>query len=107
VVRLDTRGTETVLHPYTGSADGANPVAGLVADSAGNLYGTTYAGGASGVGVVFKVDKAGTETLLYSFTGGADGARPRAGLIRDLAGNLYGTTSEGGSGQGVVFEIAP
>ena len=59
---------------------------------AGNLYGTTDGGGASGAGVVFKVDTSGNETVLYSFTGGADGAYPNAGVILDSAGNLYGTT---------------
>ena len=73
----------------------------------GSLYGTTtYGGGASGAGVVFKVDTSGNETVLYSFTGGADGANPYAGVIRDPAGNLYGTTTSGGQlNAGVVFEI--
>jgi uncharacterized repeat protein (TIGR03803 family) len=105
VFKLDTTGTETVLHSFTGPG-GENPYAGLIADSAGNLYGTTYGGGASGSGVVFKLDTTGTETVLYSFTGGADGGSPVAGLIRDSAGNLYGTTYEGGtSDAGVVFKL--
>ena len=73
VFKLDTTGTETVLYSFTGGADGANPYAGLIRDSAGNLYGTTYGGGTSNWGVVFKLDTTGTETVLHSFTGGADG----------------------------------
>jgi uncharacterized repeat protein (TIGR03803 family) len=95
-----------VLHSFQG-ADGANPQAGLVRDAAGNLYGTTFFGGAHGVGVVFKVSATGTETVLHSFTG-ADGGNPFAGLIRDVAGNLYGTTSSGGTdANGVVFKLSP
>jgi uncharacterized repeat protein (TIGR03803 family) len=98
--------TETVLHSFTGS-DGANPFAGLIADGAGNLYGTTAAGGASGQGVVFKLSPSGTETVLHAFTG-SDGANPEAGLIADSAGNLYGTTFSGGVGfHGVVFKLSP
>ena len=93
--------TYSVLHTFKGSpTDGASPgAAHLIGDSAGNLYGTTQLGGASGYGVVFRLDMAG-ETVLYSFTGGADGAYPSTGLIRDSAGNLYGTTAYGGIAQG-------
>jgi uncharacterized repeat protein (TIGR03803 family) len=112
VFKLDTTGTETVLYSFTGGADGAYPVAGLIRDSAGNLYGTTSDGGASRQGVVFKVDTTGAETVLYNFTGGADGGLPQAGLIQDSSGNLYGTTYYGGSGRvssgnGVVFMLKP
>ena len=108
VFKLDTAGQETVLYSFTGNADGANPDAGLIRDSAGNLYGTTIGGGASGKGVVFALDTAGHETVLHSFTGSADGARPYAGLIRDAAGNLYGTSTGGGKrGGGVVFKLTP
>ena len=69
---------------------------------------TTYLGGASDFGTVFKLDTTGTETVLHSFTGGADGAILYGGLVRDKAGNLYGTTSNGGaSGVGTVFKITP
>jgi uncharacterized repeat protein (TIGR03803 family) len=107
VFKLDMTGTETVLYSFTGGADGSNPFAGLIRDSAGNLYGSTEQGGdASGFGVVFKLDTTGTETVLHSFTGGADGAHPYAGLIRDSAGNFYGTTKDGGaSDAGVVFKL--
>ena len=62
-----------MLYAFTGGSDGANPFAGLIADRAGNLYGTTSRGGASGNGVVFKLSPSGTETVLYAFTGGSDG----------------------------------
>jgi uncharacterized repeat protein (TIGR03803 family) len=82
--------------------------AGLLRDSAGNLYGTASGGGAFGWGNVFKLDNTGTETVLYSFTGGSDGSCPMSGLILDLSGNLYGTTEFGGaSGAGVVFKLTP
>jgi uncharacterized repeat protein (TIGR03803 family) len=72
----------------------------------GNLYGTTNEGGTSNVGTVFKVTQTGQETVLYSFAGGADGANPIAGVIRDKKGNFYGTTVGGGSsGVGTVFEL--
>ncbi len=105
--------TFTDLYSFRGSPDGANPYgAGLIRDAAGNLYGTTENGGPSGEGVVFKVDAHDTESVLYSFTGVADGGHPEAGLIRDAAGTLYGTTPYGGnvnycypSGCGTVFKV--
>src|SRR2546421_545381 len=98
--------TFTVLYSFTGSTDGALPIAGLVRDKAGNLYGTTNGGGTSGAGTVFKLDTTGTETVLHSFTGSTDGSFPVAGLVRDKAGNLYGTTELGGtSGAGTVFKL--
>jgi uncharacterized repeat protein (TIGR03803 family) len=85
--------------------DGGYPYAGVIRDSAGNLYGTTATGGASGGGVVYKVDTAGQEAVLYSFTF-ESGSDPRAGVVLDSAGNLYGTTSGGGaSGGGVVYKV--
>src|SRR6266481_1304331 len=95
--------------------DGANPVAGLIADANGNLFGTTEDGGAKGQGPVFEIAKtasgyATTPTILVSFcvqTNCADGQHPRAGLIADANGNLFGTTFEGGANDfGTVFEIA-
>jgi uncharacterized repeat protein (TIGR03803 family) len=118
VFKLDTSGNETVLHSFANSPDGGIPYAGLVMDKAGNLYGTTLEYGASsncfqGCGTVFKLDTSGNETVLHSFTGyPSDGAGPRAGLIMDKAGNLYGTTSFGGGsgscgggGCGTVFKL--
>jgi uncharacterized repeat protein (TIGR03803 family) len=93
--------------------DGAQPLAGVILDAQGNLYGTTYDGGGSGCGgdgcgTVFKVTPSGSETILYSFTGGADGGLPMAGLVMDGQGNLFGTASTGGfDGFGVVFEVTP
>ena len=114
--------TESVLYSFTGGADGAYPVGGVIQDAAGNLYGTTLFGGLDSsycgfsCGVVFKLDTAGNETALYSFTGLADGNNPYSGLIQDAAGNLYGTTGYGGdfsgtfcqgnTGCGVVFKVA-
>jgi uncharacterized repeat protein (TIGR03803 family) len=78
VYKLSESGKETVLHRFTGGADGGEPYAGVIRDSKGNLYGTTLAGGGTGCngygcGVIFKVSTTGKETVLYSFSGGADG----------------------------------
>ncbi len=93
---------------------GCNPDGALVADSAGNLYGTTSGCGAFGAGTVFELSRPvppsnqWTETVLYNFAGGSDGALPQAVLTFDAAGNLYGTTNRGGASQeGVVFEVSP
>src|ERR1022692_1804313 len=104
VFKVDTAGQETVLYSFPGATDGAMPWAGVIRDSAGNLYGTTSQGGTAGAGTVFKIDAAGHETILYTFTGGADGIYPYAGVIEDSAGNLYGTTAGGGAA-GVVYEV--
>ena len=104
--KLEPSGQETVLYSFTGGADGSYPYAGVIRDSAGNLYGTTSAGGTSGAGVVYKLNTSGQETVLYSFTGGADGGSPYAGVIADSAGNLYGTAEFGGtSSAGVVYKV--
>jgi len=108
VFKIDTTGVETVLHNFSGGTDGENPQGVLIIDRAGNLFGTTAWGGASGQGTVFRITAAGKEKVLYSFTGGTDGAEPEAGLVRDVAGNLYGTTTAGGAnGNGTVFELSP
>lgn len=120
VFELASDGSETVLHSFAGGTnDGAYPDAGLIEDKAGNLYGTGSFGGTNNLGVVFKVappaqgKKKWTETVLYSFAGGSDGAAPIASVIRDKAGNLYGTTYNGGgssrcsNGCGTVFKLAP
>jgi uncharacterized repeat protein (TIGR03803 family) len=108
VFKVDATGTETILYSFTGSTDGGFPDAGLVRDAKGNLYGTASFGGSSFNGNVFKLDPSGTETVLYSFTGGGDGGSPQSGLIRDSAGNLYGTTTFGGAaGFGTVFKVTP
>jgi uncharacterized repeat protein (TIGR03803 family) len=111
--------SETVIWSFTAS-DGAQPFAGLIADVSGNLYGTTYAGGLPFVdglrpnwGKVFRLTPPTTsggpwtETVLYTFAGGSDGANPLGGLIADASGNLYGTTLFGGTGKGTVFKLTP
>jgi uncharacterized repeat protein (TIGR03803 family) len=107
--KLEATGKETVLHRFADSTtDGGYPAPGLVRDAKDNLYGATFLGGASNVGTVFKMDTAGTMTVLYSFTGGnggPDGASPN-GVIRDAAGNLYGSTVGGGpQSAGTVFTV--
>ena len=123
VFKIDSASHFSVLYRFTDGADGAYPLAELVRDSAGNLYGTASEGGnltnpvcvtfGNGCGVVFKIDSAGTESVLYAFSGGADGLFPLSGLVMDASGDLYGTTSTGGNtictglvaGCGVIFEI--
>lgn len=106
VYKLDATGNYTVLHNFTFGADGGLPFAGLIRDPAGNFYGTTQFGGTASYGVVFKLDPAGILSVLYSFTGGADGGYPyNAGVIRDSAGNLYGTTTGRGPRQGAVYKL--
>jgi uncharacterized repeat protein (TIGR03803 family) len=106
--------TETILHNFGNGTDGQVPFAGLIFDTAGNLYGTTFSGGANNYGTVFELSPAvgggWTESVLYSFTNNSiDGAYPLASLVIDSLGNLYGTTYEGGTATyfGTVFELAP
>jgi uncharacterized repeat protein (TIGR03803 family) len=107
VLKVNQRGKETVLYSFTGKPDGEHPSSNLLRDSAGNLYGAAYEGGANGFGGIFKISKSGKENVLYSFGPGTDGEYPGSGLIRDAAGNLYGTTGYGGaSGNGTVFKIS-
>jgi uncharacterized repeat protein (TIGR03803 family) len=112
-------GPEQVLYAFQGGNDGSSPSSGLILDSSGNLYGTTENGGGgtdcsgnyAGCGTVFELSPNGsggwTETILYSFQGGSDGALPTSGLVFDQAGNLYGTTRFGGGTFGTVFELSP
>ncbi len=110
VFKMTPKGKTTVLHAFA-VADGHYPDFGtLVRDAAGSLYGTTYAGGPADMGVVFKVTSKGKETVLYTFTGGADEGFPVAGLIQDPAGNFYGVTLGNGNEPityGTVFKIKP
>lgn len=107
VYKINATGGEIVLYNFAGGADGANPQGALIRDAAGNLYGTTTAGGAAGLGTVFKLTGK-KESVLYSFVGGTDGTNPQAGLALDASGNLYGTTAAGGtSGNGTIFKLAP
>jgi uncharacterized repeat protein (TIGR03803 family) len=130
VFKVTPKGNETVLYRFCPlgppCVDGQFPMADLIFDQNGNLYGTTFYGGAygqesygcdySGCGTVFKLTPKGKETVLYNFcaeTGCADGTNPNAGLISDKQGNLYGTTYEGGrdrcdsfeGGCGVIFKL--
>jgi uncharacterized repeat protein (TIGR03803 family) len=112
VFELSHKGKETVLYSFAGGSDGETPFAGLIRKS-GYFYGTTTAGGANNDGTVFRLpDKGGSDTVLYSFTGGSDGSFPAGGVI-DQGGDLFGTTLFGGDagcldeGCGAVFEIAP
>ena len=107
VFKISANGAFTSLYSFTGGNDGENPAAGLVQGSDGNFYGTTSTGGTNGAyGTIFKITTNGVLTSLYSFTGG-DGAYPAAGLVLGSDGNIYGTTSGGGTngGYGTVFKI--
>jgi len=109
--------TETVLYTFTGGSDGREPYARLLFDAAGNLYGSTLLGGnvgsvcSTGCGTAFKLTPGSsgwTESVLYAFEGGADGASPYDGLAFDATGNLYGTAYAGGtSGNGAIFKLTP
>jgi uncharacterized repeat protein (TIGR03803 family) len=112
VFKMDASGNLTTLHSFSAAnGDGAGPVGGLIQAIDGNFYGTTQTGGdrsvsEQGYGTVFKMDASGHLTTLYAFAG-SDGAYPEAGLIQAADGNFYGTTSEGGPGQGgVVFRLS-
>lgn len=106
IFKFDAAGTVTLLHSFVGT-DGAYPYGPVIRDSKGNLYGATYEGGTSEVGTVFKLNKSGKLTVLHNFAGNSDGAYPPAGLVRDAAGNLYGTTAQSGSSSdfGTVFKV--
>jgi uncharacterized repeat protein (TIGR03803 family) len=102
--------SEQVLYSFNNNgSDGQTPYSGLIADSEGNLYGTTTLGGTANCGAIFELSPSGSswnEKILYSFKSNGDGCEPYAGLIFDASGNLYGTTYIGGGyGQGTVFEL--
>lgn len=116
--KLDANGNFTTLHNFGGNpGDGKQPMGALVRDSSGRLYGTTVAGGTFGQGTIFVLNDKNQGSLLYSFSGGVDGGKPWAGLVRDGAGNLYGTTVVGGDladcrrgkalGCGTIFKLSP
>ncbi len=114
VFKISSDGTATTFYNFctaTGCKNGRYPQAGLILDTNGNLYGTTYGGGAYGKGTVFELSPSGAETVLHSFcarTGCSDGSHPRADLVMDTAGNLYGTTYYGGTNSvGTVFKLSP
>ena len=103
--------TETVLYRFDGGSDGGVPSSPVIFDQAGNIYGTTYVGGSSNSGTVFKLAPSNgdwTESVLHNFGGGNDGTYPTAGVVLDHAGNIFGATYEGGSGvYGTLFELTP
>ena len=111
VFKISNAGAYTVLHRFTGGADGTTPNGGLVADDSGNLFGTAQAGGANGMGTAFELTPTGGLTVLHAFAGDTDGAFPLAGLVRDELGHLFGTTDRDFLPQqiqgGNVFEIRP
>jgi uncharacterized repeat protein (TIGR03803 family) len=109
VFEITPAGVEAMLYPFKGgTTDGSQPQAGLIHGSDGNFYGTTLSGGTNNAGTVFKITPAGVESMLYSFTGGADGGTPEAGLILGSDGNFYSTTYDGGTNSiGTIFKITP
>ena len=114
IFKLEPDGTLTTLHSFQGVPDGGTPYAGLIWDESGNLYGTTSTSGGTGScgGTVFKLDPSDTLTTLYAFCPFQSGYNLRGSLIRDEAGNLYGTTTYGGLAPngghyGIVFKLDP
>jgi uncharacterized repeat protein (TIGR03803 family) len=114
LLRPNPSGNWTLMSQYDfgGMPDGAGPIGPVVADQSGDLYGTTYRGGTQNQGAVYRLKRNGsryTESVLYSFQGGTDGAEPAAGLTIDSQNNLYGTTQYGGGSfqNGTVFELMP
>ena len=111
VYKITPSGVLTTLHSFGLVPDGEGPESNLIVGTDGNFYGTTYAGGASNYGAVFKMTPAGETTILYNFTGGADGALPYANPIQASDGNLYGTTIQGGTstycgrGCGTIYKL--
>lgn len=109
----------TTIYAFGAQPDAGSPFGGLISDKAGNLYGTTYFGGANGFGAVYKLERNGgpegnggiwTETVLYSFQGGTDGDSPLSTLVFDRAGDIYGTTSvdgDPGCACGTIFKLSP
>ena len=103
--------TQTILHAFGATGDGAIPYSGVIADASGNLYGTTSAGGTAGYGTVYQLVPSASgwkENVIYNFQGQNDGETPYAGLTFDKNGNLYGGATDGGSNSGgVIFELSP
>jgi uncharacterized repeat protein (TIGR03803 family) len=115
VFKVTPKGALTVLYNFAGGSDGAGPIGNLVRDKAGNFYGVTSAGGVTasceiGCGTIFKVTPAGKESVLYRFTGGADGSGPNWPVTLDAAGNLYGynfNTHSSDEGDGIIYKLTP
>ncbi len=110
VFQVTPAGVESIVYSFgdNGAGDGSLPAGNLVQGSDGSFYGTTIVGGSADQGTVFKVTSEGVESVLYSFTGAADGAGPESTLVLDRDGNLYGTASGGGAhNDGTVFKVTP
>ena len=109
VFQMSPDGTVTTLYSFRAGNDGAVPIAALTQGNDGNLYGTTYEGGPSGSGAIFKITPSGSLTPLHTFTNGTDGGHPYASLVQGTDGNFYGTTPSGGgkNGYGTVFQVTP
>jgi uncharacterized repeat protein (TIGR03803 family) len=108
VFKMSPSGTVRKLYGFAGMPDGASPAAALISGSDGALYGTTEYGGTNDAGTIFKITTAGVLTILYRFTGGADGSSPQAPLVAAGDGNFHGTTSSGGTNfNGTIFMITP
>jgi uncharacterized repeat protein (TIGR03803 family) len=115
VFKIAKSGKEGIVYRFLESPDGASPIAGVIADGSGNLYGTTFGGGdpscqeGPGCGTVYEITSAGREKILYRFHQSRKESYPVGGLIRDDSGNLYGTTwgSDEGSLHGTVFKLDP
>jgi uncharacterized repeat protein (TIGR03803 family) len=107
VFRIDAAGTLTTLYSFTGGEDGAYPYGGVIEAVDGSLYGTTRDGVSFGLGTVFRLDSAGTLSILHTLDGATDGAASGAPLVQADDGSLYGTTSAGGaSNGGTLFRLA-
>jgi uncharacterized repeat protein (TIGR03803 family) len=107
---------ENVLYTFQDAIDGSLPLASLLLDSSGNIYGTTAVGGLAGAGNIFELTPTSSgwsESTLYAFQGTPDGSYATGSLVMDTAGNLYGTTAQGGTGSsclsgcGTVFQLSP
>jgi uncharacterized repeat protein (TIGR03803 family) len=110
IFKITPAGIETVLYSFgaAGTTDGNSPRSNLIKDKAGNMYGTTFSGGVSNQGTVFRISPNGTVSILYSFTGSSnDGAQPNGGLLLASDGNLYGLTNIGGvNNSGTIYQLS-
>jgi uncharacterized repeat protein (TIGR03803 family) len=107
IFKLDSKGKQTVLHAFSGTPDGWYPSGGLFPAKNGSFYGVTWFGGTSDYGTIYKMNAAGKVAILYSFQGGHQGEYPNSPIVRDIQGNFYGTTTNGGTKDyGTVFKVS-